>query len=129
MSANAAALCCASVAGAPITKTNPALAGETITVYATGLGMINDPAKFRVHTGMPYPNDAPSNNYPDEFVSSLAGGKTANVLASAMMRGAVGIFRVDLELNSDIATDDETQLTIAQDVYVSNVVTIPVKKP
>jgi Mu-like prophage tail sheath protein gpL len=32
------ALCCASTAGAPITVDNPAVPGETIIIYATGLG-------------------------------------------------------------------------------------------
>jgi hypothetical protein len=41
----------------------------------------------------------------------------------------VGIFQVQLELNSDLPTDPATQLTIAQNIYVSNIVTIPVKKP
>ena len=63
-----------------------------------------------------------------EFVSSLAGGKTANVLSAGMKRGSVGVFEVVLELNFDIPTDPKTQLTIAQDVFVSNIVTFPVLK-
>ena len=41
----------------------------------------------------------------------------------------VGMYEVDLELNPDLPTDPFTQLTIAQDVYVSNIVTIPVVNP
>src|SRR5262249_40019606 len=33
-------LCCANVAGAPITNDNPAVAGETIYMFATGLGLV-----------------------------------------------------------------------------------------
>jgi len=36
---------------------------------------------------------------------------------------------VELELNSDIPSDPFTQLTIAQDIYVSNIVTFPVVNP
>jgi hypothetical protein len=66
---------------------------------------------------------------PQSFVSSLAGGKTANVLLASLQPNAVGVYVVHLELNSDLPTDPFTQLTIAQDVYVSNIVTIPVVNP
>ncbi len=122
------ALCCANVEGAPITEDNPALPGETIIVYATGLGLVKpDEAREAIETGAKY--KGPALNEPVEFVSSLAGGKTANVLLAALMPGAVGVYRVELELNSDLPTNPFTQLTIAQDVYVSNIVTIPVVNP
>ena len=43
--------------------------------------------------------------------------------------GAIGIYEVHLELNSDIPTNPNTQLTIAQDVYVSNIVVFPLFNP
>jgi hypothetical protein len=46
-----------------------------------------------------------------------------------MKPGTVGVFEVVLELNSDLPTDPKTQLTIAQDVYVSNIVTFAVLNP
>ena len=64
-----------------------------------------------------------------EFVSSLAGGKTANVIEASPWPGSVGVWEVQLELNSDLPTDPLTQLTIAQFTYVSNIITFPVKKP
>jgi len=39
------------------------------------------------------------------------------------------VYEVDLELNPDLPTDPFTQLTIAQEFYVSNIVTIPVVNP
>lgn len=120
--------CCANVAGALVTNDNPALPGETIVVMATGLGVINpDEQKLKVATGFKYRGDAL--NRPDAFVSSLAGGKTANVLYSGLAPGLVGIYEVHLELNSDIPSNPATQVTIAQDVYVSNIVTFPVWNP
>jgi hypothetical protein len=44
-----------------------------------------------------------------------------------MEQGGIGIFRLDLELNPGLSTDPVTQMTIAQDIYVSNVATVPVK--
>ena len=44
MTATTPAMCCANLAGARITPDNPAQPGETITVYATGLGTPNGAA-------------------------------------------------------------------------------------
>ncbi len=122
------ALCCANVGGSLVTEDNPALPGETIVVYATGLGLIKpDEARQAIVTGEKY--KGPAFNEPVEFVSSLAGGKTANVLFAGLKPGMVGIYEVHLELNSDLPTNPLTQLTIAQDIYVSNVITFPVFNP
>ena len=59
-------------------------------------------------------------------VSSLAGGKTANVLSAGLMPGTVGLYQVVLELNSDLPTNPQTQMTIAQDIYISNIVSFAV---
>ena len=126
MTATTPALCCANVAGAPITPANPAQPGETIIVYATGLGLPNPPDPDTVQTGTKFHGGV---NQPVNFVSSLAGGKTANVLYAGLAQNQIGVYEVDLELNSGLATDMLTQLTIAQDVYVSNIVTIPVVNP
>ncbi len=128
MTAMSAELCCANVAYSPVTEANPALPGETIIVYATGLGIVQpDEAKFQLATGFTY--KGPEINEPLQFVSSLAGGKTANVLFASIKRGQVGIYEIHLELNSDLPTDPFTQVWIAQDVYVSNIVTFPVVNP
>ncbi|MFN0105289.1 MAG: hypothetical protein ACKV2U_24780 [Bryobacteraceae bacterium] len=128
MTATTPALCCANTAGALVTEANPALPGETIVVTATGLGALKSAdAQALIRTGIAY--DGPELNEPSEFVSSLAGGKTANVLYAALKPGAIGIYEVHLELNSDLPTNSKTQVTIAQDVYVSNVVTFALKNP
>jgi uncharacterized protein (TIGR03437 family) len=118
--------CCANQAGARVTEDNPAIPGETIVVYGTGLGLVNPrDALFTAATGFRYVG--PEVNRPDEFVSSLAGGKTANVLFAGLAQGLVGVYEVHLELNSDLPTNPRTQVTIAQDIYVSNIVTFPVR--
>jgi len=117
-------LCCANVAGSRVTEQNPAVPGETLIVYATGLGLpdpTTDVSTGRKYTGPP--------NQPKEFVSSLAGGKTANVLFAGLRPGSIGVYEVHLELNSDIPTNPFTQLTIAQFLFVSNIVTFPVLNP
>src|ERR1035438_8816438 len=66
------------------------------------------------------------NTVPVNFVSSLAGGSTADVLSASLLPGTVGIFQVVLHLNSSLPTNTDTTHTIAQDIYVSNVVTFAV---
>ncbi|MBZ5593734.1 MAG: hypothetical protein LAP39_15960 [Acidobacteriia bacterium] len=122
---SSSALCCANTG--MVTSATPAIPGETITIYATGLGTVTNMAKGHFRSGFRYPNNEVTT--PVEFVSSLAGGKTANVIEASPLPGSVGIFEVQLELNTSLTTDPQTQLTIAQFTYVSNIVTFPVKKP
>jgi uncharacterized protein (TIGR03437 family) len=115
-------LCCPNTG--PVTASNPAAPGETITVYATGLGLLTTPNSSYA-TGRRY--DGPPAQ-PVDFVSSLAGGKTANVLEATPLTGSVGIWIVQLQLNSGLPTDPATHLTIAQSFYVSNAIAFPVKQ-
>ena len=102
--------------------------GETISVFATGLGLItSDDGTAVAESGTKY--NGPVNNRPNAPVDSLAGGKTANVLFSGLKQDTVGIYEVQLQLNSDLPTSPAMQLTIAQDIYISNIVTIPIFNP
>jgi hypothetical protein len=125
-------LCCANIEGAPITPENPAVPGEVIVIYATGLGLpvLNDTISSLLVTGQKWPVGGPvTEPTREQSVSSLAGGKTADVLSATLLPGTVGTFQVILHLNGDMPSDPETPITIAQDVYVSNVVTIPMVNP
>jgi hypothetical protein len=121
------ALCCANVEGAPITADNPAVPGEIINVYATGLGLpvTSGDVGSTLQNGKMWPSGVPT-TAPQVAVSSIAGGKTADVISATLLPGTVGGFLVVLHLNGDIPTDPATVLTIAQNTYVSNAVRIPV---
>jgi uncharacterized protein (TIGR03437 family) len=105
------ALCCANLKGAPLTQDNPAVAGEIILVYATGLGLpvINNVNSSLIATGLEYPAGAP----PTQPTATL-------------MPGTVGMFEVELHLNAGLANNTNAPMTIAQSTFVSNSVTIPV---
>jgi hypothetical protein len=123
-------LCCASIANAPVTPDNPAVPGEILQLYATGLGLpvVSEQNQNLINTGAKYPVGGPVTQ-PVNFVSSLAGGKTANILTATLLPGTVGTYVVTLQLNSDMPTDPLTHIYIAQDVYISNIVTFPLVNP
>jgi len=121
-------LCCSNIEGALITPDNPAVPGENIIVYATGLGMIKpQEAAWEVMTGFTY--KGPAENSAITRMDSMAGGSTADVLYMGMKPWTVGLYEVHLQLNNGLPTNPQTQVNIEQDIFVSNVVTIPVVKP
>jgi uncharacterized protein (TIGR03437 family) len=126
-------LCCANRAGSPVTPANPAVPGETILVYATGVGTVGpDAARLAEDTGAKYKGPAlndPALFDPQQFVSSLAGGSTANVISANLAPGMVGVYEVRLSLGLGTPPSPLTQLYIAQNIYISNIVTIPVIDP
>jgi uncharacterized protein (TIGR03437 family) len=129
-----ASLCCANVAGGLVTPENPAIPGETIILYATGLGLpaLNDQVAAALQTGVQYPADAPPTAPPndaDHSISALAGGSTADVLSASLLPGTVGTYKVVLHLNPGLSSSSTTNLTIAQSTFVSNIVTFPLANP
>ena len=121
------ALCCANVAYSPVTLQNPALAGEVVILYATGLGLpvsANATAPL-VQTGVQYPLGAPVTQ-PPVLTNAMAGGSTADVLQATLKPGTVGEFEVWLRLSPGLAADPLAQVWVGQEAYVSNIVRIPV---
>jgi uncharacterized protein (TIGR03437 family) len=113
--------CCANTAGAPVTAGNPAVPGETIIAYATGLGLLNGQTAT---AGQPYNGGQP--NSPTQTVSSTVNGLTGQVISAGLPTGATGVYAVSILLPSNLPPNDATQLYIAQDAFVSNIVTFPV---
>ena len=90
--------------------------------------MLADNNRDLITTGVKFPSGGPV-TAPVSPVNSIAGGSTADVISATLMPGSVGIFQVLLHLNPSIPTSAFTQLTIAQDIYVSNIITVPVVNP
>ncbi len=117
--------CCSNVQGAPVTIDNPAAPGEIVYVLATGLGPTNP---SDIDTGAIYQGG--ENNPPATPVDSvLAGGSTANIVNVTPLVGQAGIYVVSFQLSTSLTSNPNTQLTIAQQSFVSNVVTFPVAVP
>ncbi|HUA57323.1 MAG TPA: hypothetical protein VML19_01120 [Verrucomicrobiae bacterium] len=130
MTAFGSTLCCANVAGTPVTPNNPALPGEFITLYATGLGLpvLDQGVQSLLVDGQQYPANGPI-TVPQQSVSAIAGGSTADVLQVTLLPGTVGMFQVLLHLNDSLPTNLNTAVTIAQNDFVSNPVTFALFSP
>ena len=119
--------CCGNEPFSLITDENPIIPGEVIVVFGSGLGLTD--AQNLVQSGMPAPMDT-AINVPlvaDDFVSSLFGGRTAQIEFAGLMPGFVGVYQINLRTNTDLSDNPNTPLTIAQVLFVSNTVTLPVK--
>jgi uncharacterized protein (TIGR03437 family) len=117
----------ANIANAPVTSANPALAGELIIFYTTGMGLpvLTSGNQPYIVTGAQYPVGAPI-TAPQQFANAIAGGSTADVIQATLLPGSVGLFEVVLHLSPGLSTNGYTAVTVAQGAYVSNPVSIPV---
>ena len=121
--------CCASVAGARVSADNPAVPGEIITIYAAGLGPALSIDGTNVsNTGQLYTGPA-FNNVSTAVDNAQVGGRSANVLFASLQPGLLGVYRVLLQLDPGTPTNPAAQMFIAQGVFTSNIVTIPVVSP
>jgi uncharacterized protein (TIGR03437 family) len=115
--------CCANPQGGLVTDDNPAQPGEVVYVYSTGLGITtNQNALNSGQTPTADNNDPPAT----PVDSILAGGSTGNIIYTSYVPGQLGIFQVTFQLSSSLTNDPLTQVTIAQQSFVSNVVTFNV---
>jgi uncharacterized protein (TIGR03437 family) len=125
---DSSATCCANIAGSLVTADNPVVPGEVITIYATGIGptVLVDGLTPASVTGQVYPG--PALNLPVTFVDNAqVGGTTANVLSAGLAVGMMpGVYAVELQIDNSLPTNPLTQVYIAQNVFTSNIVTIPV---
>ncbi len=127
LSARGSHLCCGNEPFSPITPENPLVPGELIIVFGTGLGLTDNQEAIR--TGRPTPAGTVANVplVADDFVSSQFGGRTAQVEFVGLMEGSVGVYQVHLRTNTDLVDNPSTPLWIAQGLFISNVIRLPVK--
>jgi hypothetical protein len=94
--------------GRLVTAANPALAGETLTLYASGLGPVSPAVAF----GQPFPAGAESRvNAPVEV---LVNGKPGDVLYAGGTPGAVDGYQVNFQMPAGLpAGTGSLQLTMA----------------
>jgi uncharacterized protein (TIGR03437 family) len=143
VSATNSVLCCANTAGALITPANPAIPGETITFYATGLGLVcaspvvhsvdaqgdtvgfcsqlPDPALSAIVDGAQYQGPAANGAIGQLF--GTVGSISSTVIGAALVVGQIGLYQVTLEISSAVTPNPLTQISIeAGEVSAGNLV-------
>jgi uncharacterized protein (TIGR03437 family) len=111
--------------GEPVTATSPAIAGESITIWAAGLGPVIAPADTGagVQAGVPNPYaDAPV----QVPVTATLNGVPAAVSSATLPQGSIGIYELHIIVPTEIVATNATLLSISQNGRQSNTVTIPV---
>ena len=125
VTALSALTCCSGTAGARVTLDNPALPGELLYLFATGLGLT---VQSGLADGEVFRGDS---NFPP-FVpvdSIFTGSFSSQLVSTTLVKGQVGVYQVLFQVSPSATTDPATQTTIAQQTFVSNVVTFPIQVP
>ncbi|MGI8961582.1 MAG: hypothetical protein ACR2IV_17830 [Bryobacteraceae bacterium] len=124
VTAYSAKTCCAVTTGSLITPANPAVPGELISLTATGLGLLPRPAVGSQVAGVPYTGPQP--NSVRNSVSATVNGATGQVLSAGLAPFSFGIYQVQIVLPAKLPTNPAVQVYVAQNAFISNIVTIPV---
>lgn len=84
--------------GNAVAKTNPAVPGETITVYATGLGATSPPLT---------PGQLPTSAVSVATVPQVTiGGAAATGVSASVVPGAAGVYQISFQVPSNAANGD-----------------------
>jgi uncharacterized protein (TIGR03437 family) len=104
-----------------VDSSNPASVGDVIQIYSTGLGAVtNQPA-----SGSP----APSSPLAETTTTPVAtiGGTTAHVLYSGLTPGSVGLYQVNAQVPTGIATSPAVPVVVSIGGVASNTVTMAIQ--
>jgi uncharacterized protein (TIGR03437 family) len=104
-----------------VTTANPAHAGETLLVWATGLGDVENRA---AKAGFPL-NVADTSTA--DIVDASVDGRSVAVISAVLPQGAVGIYEVRIQLPDDLSSNPKSQLTLLEDGRASNTVLFPLQ--
>lgn len=124
-----AAIADSGLPGSPVTADDPAKPGEELTLWATGLGMIDDlDADPKLIAGVPFSGPAARVL---SRVSAAVNGQPVEVRSALLTPGAVGVYEVRVILPGDFRPDPHAELVISQNGYTSNTVRFPIgaRKP
>ncbi len=106
--------------GTPVTDADPARPGEVVTLWATGLGAVEENTETPVLAGLPYKGkDGAVLN----AVRASVDGRPAEVVSATLPRDAIGVYEVRIHLPVELAAGRKTALLISQGGTTSNTVT------
>jgi len=104
--------------GSAVNEANPASPGETISIFATGLGATNPP----VGTGVPAPATSPAVTVVQPTVT--IGGVSATVVSSALEANQIGVYQINVTVPSSGLTNGDQALVLSIGASTSNTLAI-----
>ena len=107
--------------GRPINPQNPALLGDTIYIYAAGLGLVDPP----VATGAV----SPSSTTVLEPVEVFVEGFEVPVTFQGLAPGLVGVYQINFALPDILIPGNDVPVVIRQIGVLSNTVSMPLRAP
>ena len=107
--------------GISVCKANPAVPGETIWIYMTGLGPVNGPWSSG--------QAAQSASLTAATPVVTIGGTPAKVLFSGLAPGFVGLYQVNVVVPANALSGDNVPLTVSIGGTPSNQVTVSIAPP
>jgi len=96
-----------------VSSSAPAQPGETVLIFATGLGSLRTP----VPSGTPAPSNPPAETLDTPIV--VIGGSSSQVTFSGLAPGFVGLYQVNVQVPLSLAAGDQT-VQISAEGVVSN---------
>lgn len=110
--------------GSPVTGNSPAQPGEEITLWASGLGLVNDSgALSRVIAGIPFSGPAARVLSP---LAATVDGQPVEVRSAILTPGAVGVYEIHILLPNDLPPDPDAELVVSQNGFASNTIQFPI---
>ncbi len=109
---------------APVGKYNgshPVKRGEYISIYCTGLGLVDNPPA----DGAPSPSSPPANTAVQPF--AIVGGAFAPPSFSGLAPGFIGLNQVNVQIPADAPTGDAVTIFLTDGFTNSNTVTIAIQ--
>jgi uncharacterized protein (TIGR03437 family) len=102
-------------------SSNPASVGDVVQIYCTGLGAVtNQPA-----SGFPAPFSPRAETTTTPVVA--IGGTSAQVLYSGLTPGSVGLYQINAQVPSGIATGPAVPIVVSIGGVASNTVTVAIQ--
>jgi len=106
----------------PVDATNPAVPGQTLILYASGLGSLTP----EVAAGKPAPPD-PVSRLTDGALRVLFDGKPAEILSAGALPGAIGMYQIKVTLPDDLVTARPVAVAITTSDAVADLAELPMK--
>jgi len=105
-----------------VTEQNPAQPGEYLIMYLAGMG----PTDPSIASGQPAPSVEPLGRVMLQPIVTVA-GQNANLAYAGLTPGAAGLYQIDFQVPSNIASGD-LPVTVTQDGQAANATTLPVSQ-